>query len=194
VSRSAFVAVVSAGIVVAFGATWFISSPATSGDQAGKIVEPASPISQAASWQLQCYAPNRDKKTCQSLAGYAKGEGGEIENTAMVMVSASPLVVMETVSPVTVRADQVCGAVRTRDIETADFTVDGLAAAPRQATNLRKRMLTAMRRFLGKKICTSYTPEGESLLATASVDGVPDPSLSQRVVWVSPADGYTVGP
>ena len=54
--------------------------------------------------------------------------------------------------------------------------------------------VTAAFAALGTEGCTHYTPQGDGWLAEVSIDGQPRPEFNQTVVWVSPADGYTVRP
>ena len=193
--RGGFIAVVAAVVVVAFGATWLVSAaPSGAGQPRATTSTLSPPLAQARTGQLQCYGPNVEKRTCQSLAGYATSASGAIENTATVLVSVTPAVTMQTVTQVAIKAEQVCGDVTEQDIATATFTLDGDPATPAQSARLRKMMVAAMSRFLDREVCTSYVPEGEAFIATATVDGAPDPRFNQRVIWVSPSDGYTIGP
>lgn len=153
-----------------------------------------APIAEANSGKVQCYAPNPAKKTCQSMGGYKQGAKGAIDNIAVVLITPKPLVVMETVSPVTVKKGQVCGPLRARDIDTSKITADGKVVGGKQATAIRQQMKTALKDMLGHEVCTAYIPQGGMLLAKASLDGVAKPELDQKVIWVTPADGYKIGP
>lgn len=153
----------------------------------------SSPIAPAADGHLQCYAPDLVHKTCQSLAGYVSRPDGSIDNIATVLVSQTPPITMTTHTPVRVRANKVCGSIRVQDIEAAEFTVDGGAASTAQTMAMRQRMRAAMGDLIDDEICTAYLPQGASLIARASVDGVERPSMDQAVVWVSPTEGYRVG-
>jgi len=55
-------------------------------------------------------------------------------------------------------------------------------------------MQSAMKGFFGHEICSTYVPADGSLLAKVTVDGASQPTMDQRVIWVSPTDGYKVGP
>ena len=153
-----------------------------------------SPIAPANEGRLQCYTPDVARKTCQSLASYRSGADGVIENIAVVLIAPDPPIVMETVTPVEIMANQVCGAIRPKDIDDAKFTVGGQPADPTQATRLREAIRNAMKDIFDHQICTAYVPDGGVLLAKAIVDGVPRPALDQKVVWVAPDEGYKVGP
>jgi hypothetical protein len=45
------------------------------------------PITPAGKGQLQCYSPNTNRKTCNSLASYKPGARGSIDNVAIVLIS-----------------------------------------------------------------------------------------------------------
>ncbi|HVC59441.1 MAG TPA: hypothetical protein VND19_03620 [Acetobacteraceae bacterium] len=170
-----------------FVVMWAACSPVQ-----GAILD--SPITPAAQGQLQCYTPDVARKTCQSLAAYKGGANGAIDNIAIVLISQIPPVVMTTDSPVVIKANQVCGSIRPQDIDAASFTVGGGPADPAQTATLRQQMESAMKGLFGHEICTAYVSAHGSLLATVTVDGVSQPTMDQRVIWVSPTDGYTVSP
>jgi hypothetical protein len=151
------------------------------------------PLAQAADGKVQCYAPNPVAKSCQSIGAYRITPAGAIENEAIVMVSSSPLVVMTTRSLVQIKGGADCGVMRQQDIATASFTVEGRPATPDRIAALRATMLGAMRPMLNHEICVFYRPQAEGLLATTAVDGRPRPDMDQKVLWVSPAEGWKVG-
>jgi hypothetical protein len=153
-----------------------------------------SPIAPAAQGQLQCYTPDVARRTCRSLAAYKGGAKGTIDNTAILLISQSPSISMTTVSPVVIKANQVCGLIRPRDIDAARFALDDRPADPAQTATLRQQMQSAMKSFFGHEICSTYVPADGSLLAKVTVDGASQPTMDQKVIWVSPTDGYKVSP
>jgi hypothetical protein len=192
-SRGLSAAVVGTIGVVAFGAALFVARSAAGQPAPGKSVL-GPPLTQAQTGRLQCYEPNTETRHCQSLAGYVAGTGGRIDNPASVLLSKQPLIVMQTTTPVTIERGQVCGPVRAEDVSAASFTVDGLPAPADVTASLRSATLAAMQGVIGKTICTAYVPEGNAFVAQATVDGVRRPESDQKVIWVSPSDGYSVGP
>jgi hypothetical protein len=150
------------------------------------------PIAQAASGQLQCYQPNIASKTCRSIAGYRTTVDG-IVNTATVMLSAKPLITMETVTPVEIKNGQVCGKLRAHDFETAKLLMDGSPVNAEIDEALRKQLSAGLQSEFGHEICTAYIADGGGFIAKATDNGVPVPG-KQRLIWVSPGDGYKVAP
>src|SRR5437899_11866948 len=86
--------------------------------QAASLPDPIAP---AANGQLQCYSPDTARKTCNSLASYKPGANGTIDNIAVVLISKDPVITMEAVSPVEIKAGKVCGKIRKQDIDVAKF-------------------------------------------------------------------------
>ena len=154
----------------------------------------ADPLAPAASGMLQCYEPDIAKHSCRSLASYRKRPDGKFDNAATVMLMPSPLIVMETVTPVEVDAGAVCGAVRKQDIDVAGISIDGKKLAETDAVAVRGQIATAMASIIDHRICTTYVPDGAQFVAKAAIDGEAKPALDQRVIWVAPTDGYKVGP
>lgn len=159
-----------------------------------QAVPTADPLAPAASGMLQCYAPDTARHVCQSLAGYRKRADGSYDNAATVMLSPSPLVIMETMTPVTVDAGAVCGAIRTQDIDAAVISVNGQKLSDADAATARSRIATGMAALIGKRICTTYVLDGAQLVAKATIDGEAQPAMDQKVIWVAPTDGFHVGP
>jgi hypothetical protein len=168
-------------------ATWAVGTAAPAAALSGPI-EPAS------AGKLQCYSPNLATKTCQSLASYEAGPDGAIVNPATVLISAAPAITMRTVSPVIIKADKVCGVLHAEEIAAAEFTIGEKPATGPQTGLLRQKVAEGQRAFLGHEICTAYIPAGDVLLAKASIDGVAQPKLDQKMIWVSPSDGFKVKP
>jgi hypothetical protein len=153
------------------------------------------PIAPSAKGQLQCYSPDTARKTCNSLASYKPQANGAIDNIAVVLISKNPAITMETVSPVEIKAGKICGKIRKQDVDAAKFTVGGLLPDAKQAATLREQIQLSYTNILGHEICTAYLDQGGILLAKATMDGVPMPATTdQRVLWVSPSDGYRVSP
>jgi hypothetical protein len=152
------------------------------------------PLSPAASGQVQCYQPDEQKKTCRSIASYRAVGRSTYSNTAVVLLSEAPPVILETTAPVTVRQGAVCGAIRAEDIAAGKLRVSGRLFDDVEAAPLLARVAEAMKALINKQICTSYEASGDGLTARASIDGRYRADMDQRVKWVHPGDGYKVAP
>ncbi|HVZ29912.1 MAG TPA: hypothetical protein VG839_05930 [Asticcacaulis sp.] len=151
------------------------------------------PLGPAATGQAQCYVPDTARKTCISMAYYKARGDGTFDNTAVVMLSKSPVVIMQTVTPATVADGAVCGKIEADQIAAATLTVNGQALSPADAAPMLAKLSAAMKGVYGKQICTRYVSEGGQLTAKTTMDGAPQPD-DQKVIWVSPGDGYHVAP
>ncbi|MBS0297763.1 MAG: hypothetical protein JSR45_15745 [Proteobacteria bacterium] len=154
---------------------------------------PADPLGPAHAGKVQCFQPNMIRKTCHSIGAYSF-EGGRIANRAQILIPAQIPLVMTLTSPVTIRGQAVCGAIRAQDFTTATFTANDQAVTEDSTKRLREALASAMAAMVGKEVCTTLTGSGENLRAEATIDGAPKPELGQDVMWVAPADGYRVAP
>ena len=153
------------------------------------------PIAPAASGQLQCYMPDKTRKTCTTLAGYRANPNGGIDQVATVLIAKNPALTMETVSPVEIRMGQLCGKFRLQDLNSAKFTMAGRPLDAQQAAGIRSQLQMTAKNAFDHEVCTAIVNQGGTLVAKATVDGVPaPPAADQPVLWVSPSDGYMVSP
>ena len=154
---------------------------------------PADPIGPAKDGLVQCYAPDTARKTCRSIGAYAAQPDGRILNTAVVLISPSPLIIMQTASPVQIKAGAVCGQITQADLDHATFTYEGAPLDGDRAAPLRQALSSAMTPLFNHEVCTSYAADGEALSGQVSIDGQRKPDMDQKVVWVSPSE-YKVAP
>jgi hypothetical protein len=154
----------------------------------------ADPLAEGFAGKQQCYRPNVEKKTCAALSGYSLRHDGAIVNTADVLLSPNPQVVMRTISTVQFKDEAVCGPMRKEDIQVATILVNGAPLPEDKAVSARAQIIGAMKSMLGREVCTTYVPDGDKLSAKVTVDGAAKPEYTQTVIWVAPEDGYRVAP
>jgi hypothetical protein len=116
------------------------------------------------------------------------------DNTEVVLISKNPIITMEAVSPVEVKAGKVCGRIREQDIDAAKFATGDHVLDAKQTEPLRQQLKLAYKNIFDHEICTAYVPDDGTLLAKATMDAGRMPVAEQRVIWVSPNEGYKVGP
>jgi hypothetical protein len=152
------------------------------------------PLGPARSGQLQCFTPDTSRKVCRALAAYTPGPARAIQVRAdILMAPASLLIVMQTSTAVEVRSGAVCGHVRARDIEASTFTVAG-QPVPQQLVQLTSpQILSVLSSHINREICATFVPNGSSSRTELTIDGVAHP-VSETFIWVSPNEGYAVGP
>lgn len=154
---------------------------------------PQDPIEPAKQGLVQCYAPDAAKKTCRSMGAYTVQADGTILNAATTLISPSPLIVMRTTAPVQIKAGAICGVIRQDDLDGASFTYEGKALEFDGAAKLKTAIGSAMAPLIGREVCTAFTADGDALTGQVSLDGVRQPDMDQKVLWVSPSD-YSVAP
>jgi hypothetical protein len=154
---------------------------------------PADPVAPAKQGLVQCYAPDPGKKTCRSMGGYAIQSDGTILNTASVLVSPNPLIVMRTSAPVRIKDGAICGVISQADLDQASFTYEGKPLDGEGAAKLRTAIGSAMAPLVGREVCTAFVADGDMLSGQVSLDGVRKPDMDQKVLWVSPADSAVAG-
>jgi hypothetical protein len=152
----------------------------------------ADPVAPASQGRVQCHAPDRARKTCRSIGSYVRTADGTVNNTAVVLIQARPAVVMTSTAPVTIKDGAICGRLSSADAQT--FAVDGRAASPDVAAALREAVAKAYSPLADREICTSYVPDGEGLKSRVYVDGARRPDFDMQVLWVDPAEGFSVSP
>ena len=155
----------------------------------------AGPLAPARSGQVQCYRPDRARKTCRSLAAYRAAPGGDYVNAATIPISPDGVVTLTTETPVRVVAGAVCGALRAEDVARGTVIAGGTAVPPEQAAPLLAQIADLMSGLIGRQICTRYeaAPAGD-LLARVTIDGAEQPEATQSVAWVGADEGYRIAP
>jgi hypothetical protein len=160
--------------------------------QAAPPAVAADPLAPARVGDLQCYAADPVRKTCRAMGGYSFGADGKILNKAEVVIQASPVMTMTTVSPVTVRDGAVCGPLS--GVDKAQISFRGRRLPEEDAASIRTQLLASMAPMLGKEVCTTYRRSGEWWIAEVTMDGAARPDMQDTVLWVPASAGYVVQP
>jgi hypothetical protein len=66
---------------------------------------------------------------------------------------------METVSPIEIKAGQVCGKIREQDIDAARFSASGHLLDMKQTELLRQQLKFAYKDVIDHEICTTYVSD-----------------------------------
>ena len=151
------------------------------------------PIAQASAGKAQCYSPDLAHKACASLNSYALRPDGQIANTSTVILEKTPAVVMTSVSTASVVNGRICTVMRKDDLLAAQFTVNGAMPDAAQIASLRQAIVNGWAALIDHTVCVSYVADGSQFVAHTAFDGLPRPNLDQRMMWVSPEDGWKVG-
>jgi hypothetical protein len=159
---------------------------------ADTVPDPLAPAHQGL---VQCYDPHTDVKTCRAIGAYSFESEGTIQNEATIALpDGRDTLIMKTTTPVTVRDGAICGPVSKDAIKSASIFLNGRRLPPDDANQIRVQLMAVMADRLGKEICTSYRAFKNEFYASVTIDGTPDSSGSDYVLWIKPDDGYTVVP
>ncbi|MEZ5958376.1 MAG: hypothetical protein R3C27_14325, partial [Hyphomonadaceae bacterium] len=110
------------------------------------------------------------------------------------LIMPNPAVIMNVTSPVTVRNNAICGPLTAEDIQRASFTINGAAATAEDTAAIRSGLIEQLAPILNVEGCVTLTPDGEGFRADTSINGAPQPNLTQRVLWIGANDGWRVAP
>lgn len=152
----------------------------------------ANPLVLAEKGELQCYRPDIQKKTCQSIASYRRTGPGTYDNIALIPVAVDAT--LETHTPVVIKGSAVCGFIRGQDQLAGTLRVGGQVLDPEKAKPLLERIAQALAPMDDKEICTTYEPAGADFIAKVSIGGSYRSDQDEAVKWITPADGYIVTP
>lgn len=153
-----------------------------------------NPLQEARNGSVQCYQPDDQQRTCRSIASYVPTGETTYANKAVVLLSPNGPVILETITPVTIRAGAVCGFIRAEDVRAGKLHVAGRLLTDAEAAPMLGQVVQSMSGIMGQEICTSYVQTADGLTAKATMNGVYQAGADQRVKWVQPADGYSVTP
>ena len=151
------------------------------------------PLAPARAGKVQCVSPNREKKTCLAIASFVVKPDGTFDSVVRVMVNPAPAITMETHAGGTVEGNGTCNIIRTEDYAAATFTMNGAPMDETMAATIRPQVTAAIAPMVGKKGCSIERTEGDMIVSEVTLDGVAHPEMTQKLIWVSPSDGYTLG-
>ncbi len=151
------------------------------------------PLAEARAGKVQCVSPSREKKTCLAIASFTVRRDGGFDSVVQVLVNPAPAIVMETRTAGSVENGMTCNLIRAEDYAGAKLTMNGAPMDEAAAAPIRPQIAAAIAPMAGKKGCSHERPEGDVLVSEVALDGVAHPEMTQRLIWVSPSEGYTLG-
>ncbi len=151
----------------------------------------ADPLILARQGMAQCYTPNMAARTCRALATYEFHPDGRITNYAEVLLNPEPAVVMQAATAVHIRDSAVCGTLSDSDILELRLNGEIMTGPLEQQV---RQVVLAQRTGEGE-ICTTYAPGADATMTyTVTIGGKQQPDDGDTVLWVDPAEGWTVAP
>lgn len=154
------------------------------------------PLAPGRTGQVQCYEPDVEQKTCESIGSYRFEPDGRIINKAEAVLGDAPRLVLIAEDEVYIRDNAECTSdpVDPDDIQSVE--VDGDALSGEDFDSVRQSLAAAMNEALGEgEFCSTYhaKPDG-SMTALVTVGGEPRPEFTSTVRWVRREDGWRLQP
>jgi hypothetical protein len=154
------------------------------------------PLAPARDGLVQCYEPNVEQKTCQSIASYRFETNGRILNKAETVLGDNPRIVLIAEAEVYVRDGAECSSESVSPDHILSVEVDGLALSGDDLAGISQVIATAINEEVGEgEFCSTYhhKPDG-SMTALVTVSEQPRADLSAVVRWVRREDGWRLEP
>jgi hypothetical protein len=173
----------------------FVISAALSTAQAADgPIDAASLLPNMKAGQWLCESPNIRAKTCETISQFeVTGENSFIE-TSRLLIDDAEKIVMTLSAPMQIKNGRTCGVLTPEIVERFTFEVKSVRATEAESKALHDRIRADLEDFIGPELCQSYAMKNGSFVGVAYVGGEPLPDGEFDFIWVSPMDGYTIGP
>jgi hypothetical protein len=160
---------------------------------AGAPVQEADPLAPARQGKIRCVQPDTRARTCATMVRYSVRDDGRFDAVVTGVVASEPLILLEYRSAGQVEDGAVCAVVRPIEFSAGRLSKDGAPLSPAVESNVRSRLMLALQPLAGHKRCFRDKTDAEGVLSDVMIDGSVRGEMRQRVLWVSPEDGYAPG-
>jgi hypothetical protein len=153
----------------------------------------ADPLAGARNGKIECTNFDVMQRTCGAMTSFLWSPNGTITRRSQLRIpgpNKDTKAVMDVSVSVESRGSSLCSTLHDEDVDRAEFTINGTVATPQDAERLRSSIKDGLRTFIGVDVCTSYTVEGDKLVAHAFANGQDAPNLTRTVLWVPAQDGW----
>lgn len=137
---------------------------------------------------ILCTSPNEGRKTCGSMIQFIFEPNGDVRAIGETMRNAEPLIASQGPVPMSLLPDGFCGEYRSELADTLTFTIDGAPASAEVTERIRADLRS---RPNPPRACMQFS--STSTHTSVTVEGVAHPEMSERIIWISPDDGYVIG-
>ncbi len=158
------------------------------GSAASQTVSHNDAFARAREGMILCTSPNESRKTCGSTIEFVFGPDGETRAVGESVRNASPLIVSRGPLPLTLLPDGFCSEYRSENADTQTFTIDGVPASEAATASIRADLRS---RPTPPRTCVQFS--SSSTYTRVTIEGVSHPDMSERMIWVSRDEGYTIG-
>jgi len=151
----------------------------------------SDPLARARDGAVECYGPNVAARTCEGMVTYRVLDNGQIASSGIIFIQDDPTLIVYSTTSVYLRDGMVCERVQRSSIDDARITMDGAPAPEEVARAIRDAVWGVFVNVT--EMCSRYASEGEAVDVTIYFDGVEQPEFADRLIWIRPEDGYTLG-
>lgn len=143
--------------------------------------------------KIRCIGPDTRQRTCTTMVRYTVHEDGRFEAAITGVVSTEPTILLEYHADGRIEDGAACSTVRPIDFSSGKLTKDGAPLATAVESSVRQRLMLALQPLAGRKRCYRDKADGEGIISDVTIDGLVRSDMTQRVLWVSPEDGWAPG-
>lgn len=157
----------------------------------------SDPLAPARQGLVQCYDPDAARKLCRAIGSYEFGADGAIVSLARTRLQDSPAIVMFARSRVVIRDGKECSLGDLKETDIEKIEVNGQPLDDATLAVARTQIVAGLPDFMkgGQPLCSTYPARTDAAMTvTVEIGGVAHPELTATVLWVNPADGWTVTP
>lgn len=160
---------------------------------AAALMPGADALDPARAGKIRCIDPDTRARTCATMVRYTVHEDDRFEAVVTGVVSTEPMILIEYQTSGRIEDGAVCSTVRPVDFKSGKLSKDGAPLAPAVETSIRERLMLALQPLAGRKRCYRDKVDGDGIVSDIVIDGLVRADMNQRVLWVSPEDGWAPG-
>lgn len=154
------------------------------------------PLAPARGGQVQCYSPDVEQKTCESIGTHRFEPDGRIISKGEIVINDDVRVVLVAQNEVYIRDGAECSSVPLSPDQILSIEIDGEALSGDELDTFSRGLVDALNDSLGEgEFCSTYHPKPDgSMVVLSTVGGEPRPDLTSTARWVRREDGWRLQP
>ena len=154
------------------------------------------PLAPARAGQVQCYEPDVEQKTCESIGTHRFEHDGRIVSKAEIVINDDMRILLVAQNEVYIRDGAECSSGPLSPDEILSIEIDGEALSGGELDSLSEELVAALNEVLGDgEFCSTYHPKPDgSMVVLSTVGGEPRPDLTSTARWVRREDGWRLQP
>lgn len=154
------------------------------------------PLAPARDGQVQCYEPDVDQKTCQSIVSYRFEANGQTISKAQMVLNDGTRIVVIAEDEVYVRNHAECSSGDISPAHILSIELDGATLSGDDLNSVRQELASAMQEEIGEgEYCSTYHPKPDGSMTTVvTVAGQLRPDFTSTMRWVRREDGWRLQP